>query len=347
MIWYVYPMWHRVSFTLIAERHVAELRKHLYVYSIDETAIPAIQPATSPLVVLHPYFYPMTKYGRHLQKLIQKVKGFIGIDVADSDRISRLAVDMTHYAEAMVVPSHWARQSYVSSGVKTPVYVVPHGLDQAYWSQPKRESFFARLWDLKRRRKLTYLLSFYWHSDYRKGMDLVASVYRQVRRERKDIMLVAKVMSEEADVARAVKELGGVVVSGWLTEEQKIELYDLADVYLLFSRGGGFELNGLEALARGEVVLAASGGPWAEYLPAFSMIPSRRCPWVLKDNAIHVGGGREVIVDKAVSKICDVLDNLDEYKAKVREHVEKNIKGKFTWENTGRMLASILRRHLG
>ena len=175
VIWYVYPMWHRVSFSLIAERHVEQLRKYFKRYTIDERVLNILSPATNPLLIIHPYFYPMSRYAKHIERLLARVRGIIGIDVADSDRISNVAVSMTHYAECMIVPSKWSKEAYVRSGVKTPVHILPHGLDQSWYTDPPRVQFFKNLLDRKRRHKLKYLLYFCWHSEYRKGLDLVES----------------------------------------------------------------------------------------------------------------------------------------------------------------------------
>lgn len=339
-------MWHKVSFSLIAEKHVRELRKYFRLYAIDELALSGLYPATNPLIILHPFFYPMSKYAKRLQRLLARVRGIIGIDVADSDRISNLAVSMTHYAEAMIVPSNWAKEAYIRSGVKVPVHVVHHGVDSSWFTTPKRLTIFKNIYDLKVNHGLVYLLFFCWHSPYRKGLDLVLRVYELVRKERKDIVLICKFMTPNGEPHRVVRKLGGIIVSGWLTEEQKRELYDVADIYLLFTRGGGFELNGLEALARGNVVLSANEGSWVDYMPSFGLLPSRPCPYVLKDNPIHCGRGREIIVEKAVDKICEVADNLDDYKARIREHVDKHIRGKYTWEYIGRQLAEIIRKYI-
>lgn len=342
----VYPMWHRVSFSLIAERHVEQLRKYFKLYTIDERVLNILSPATNPLLIIHPYFYPMSRYAKHIERLLARVRGIIGIDVADSDRISNVAVSMTHYAECMIVPSKWSKEAYVRSGVKVPVHILPHGLDQSWYTDPPRVQFFMNLLDLKRKHGLKYLLYFCWHSEYRKGLDLVLETYKILRRERKDIVLIAKFMSHDGYPHMVIRSLGGIIISGWLSEEQKRELYDIADIYLLFSRGGAFEHNGLEALARNNIVLAAEKGAWTEYLPQFSLLPCRPTRWVLKDNPIHCGGGVEVIVEKAVDKICEIADNLDDYKARVKEYVNAYVKDRFNWVRIGRELADIVRRYL-
>ena len=347
MIWYVYPQWHRVSFTLIAEKHIEQLRRYFRIYEIDENVLNILFPATRPLLIIHPYFYPMSKYAGSLDRLLARIRGIIGVDVADSDRISNLAVSMTHYAECMIVPSKFSRDAYVRSGVRVPVHVVPHGLDNEWYDSPPTCQFFDWLKKAKEQKKCKFLLYFCWHSEYRKGLDLVLATYKAIRKERDDIILVAKFMTANGYPHMVIRAWGGIIVSGWLSEDQKRELYDIADIYLLFSRGGAFEHNGLEALARNNVVLAAEKGAWTEYLPSFCLLPCRKTKWVLKDNPIHVGGGYEVIVEKAVDKIHEIVDNLDDYKARVREHVEREIRSRFTWEAVGKTLANIISNYIG
>jgi len=726
VIYYVYPIWHRVSFSLIAREHIKQLKRYLKVYEIDELVLPTITPYTRPLLVLHPYFYMAVKYAKRFERILTKSRGIIGVDVADSDRLTIQAVNMTHYTEAMIVPSNFARDAYIKSGVKRPVYVVPHGLSERYYSGRRTINFFRKLWEMKRSRNLKYLLFFCWHCfdeqtrvltkdgfkyyqelssddeiatvnprtfeleyqkplkiwvhDYdgimihfngqhydllvtpnhrllvgedisyyesgkhkfrrewkiieaielyneinkrsigwkhhfkrnvvwkgrkietyklpkvelsekypkhvlkvvsnkprilnevpirpllkllawfisegclqyaihnqsymvriatsnpeyaneivnlarelgygasviknkngkiravtisskqlftwlrslgfkanidfrgkkayikfipqfikelssdlieefiltlwkgdgtfyktkngklvpmkytttsrklaedvaelilkigygasinidmggnkehplynviivrryveprvlkkpgivyyrgkvwcvtvpngliiverngkiviagnspeRKGLDLVLKTYRLVREERKDIVLIMKLMTLDPRIHKIVAPLGGIILHGWLTEDQKLELYDHCDIYLGFSRGGGFELNYLEALARGEIVIAPNRGSWVDYLPEFSLVDHHNCPYVLKDNPIHCGRGVEIDVDKAVKKILDIADNLDEYKARVKEYVETKIRKEYTWERVGLKLKNILEKYI-
>ena len=342
IIWYVYPMWHRVSFTLIAEKHIEQLRGRYRVERIDELAFPHIMPSSRPVVFLHPFFYMMTRSSRFIARKLHLYRAIIGVDVADSDHISSLAVSMTDYATAMVVPSSFARKAYVRSGVRVPVHVVPHGLDDEWYEKPNTApQYFSDLLRLKERRGYRYLLYFLWHSDYRKGADLVIEIYKRLIRERKDVKLILKTANQDGPVASTLKMMGAIHVYGWLTEEQKMALYDTADVYILASRGGGFEMNGLEAIARGLPTIAARGGSWEDYLPDFLLVDSRPTQYVLKDNPIHDGRGVEMIVDKAVDKIHDILENLDDYRERVRAHVAK-IRHIYNWRAIGRRLVEVV-----
>jgi len=308
------------------------LKKYFRIEEIDELAFPSITPHSKPLVVIHPYFFIMIRASKQISRKLHRYGGFIGIDVCDSDHISRLAVSTTNYAHTLFVPSNFCREVYVRSGVKTNVDVLPHGLDPEFFVKPRNPGqFFGDLLKFKQRHNLKFILFYLWHSEYRKGWDLVFKFYNILRKERKDAILVLKTATPNGPAIKQCKQVNCINVAGWLSEDQKIELYDLADIYPLFSRGGGFELNGLEALARNVVVLAAAKGPWTDYLPGFSLIEYRICGHVLKDNPIHDGRGFEVVVEKAVDKAHEILDNLDDYRARVREFVDKHIVNKFSW----------------
>jgi glycosyltransferase involved in cell wall biosynthesis len=133
-----------------------------------------------------------------------------------------------------------------------------------------------------------------------------------------------------------------VNVWGWLDEREKMLLYDLSDITLLFSRGGAFEINGLESLARGVPIIAHRRGAWAEYAPPWCLVPEASRVKVFADNAIHVGYGYTIDVEKAVDLAHAMLDDLDEYKARAKEYALKVLAKGYTWEAVGESLWSLL-----
>jgi len=279
-IWYIYPMWKHVSWTPISEKHIQQLQRHLRVHRIDELALPILAIATRPLIILHPYFYPMTKFERKVARIRQKMHALIGIDVADSDRISEYAVRLTEHADAIILPSNFAKKVYTESGVKTDV------------QKPTT------------------------HENTEK-------TYYQI-----------------------THSLKGYVDKGWLNESEKMELFDLCDLFILSSRGGGFEHPALEALARGIPIIAARGASWEDYLPPWSLVESHESGKVFLDNPIHVGKGVEMNIEEAAKKAVEILENNKEYKAKAKEHAQTTIKKELTWEKVGVRLKNTLLKYL-
>jgi len=350
-IWYVYPFFKHVSWNSIGVHHVAQLRQWFRVEEIDELAFPFIHIVGNPVVFLHPYFYPFQKLERNLSLKVPKFSALIGIDVADSNQISKYAVKLTQYATALIVPSNWARQSYIKSGVKKPVYVLPHGVTPEWIDTPPQPpSTFQHLAKLKKEENRILLLSYIVHSPYRKGFDLLVEIYRRTLAERNNVLLVLKTGAGVGYFPEYVKdgkyEMKGQVYSGWLTDQQKMELFDLCDVFLLTSRGGGFEHPALEGLARGIPVIGAKGGAWEDFLPKWSLVDSQPSKQVLEGNPIHVGIGVEMKIEKAVDRLIHIIDNLDDYKARAKEYAETTIKEKFTWNKIGEQLRDILLQYL-
>jgi glycosyltransferase involved in cell wall biosynthesis len=229
--------------------------------------------------------------------------------------------------------------------VKVPVYVVPHGVDEGWLNTRVSVNFFKPLLDFKAKRNLKLIQTWLLHSSYRKGEDIVYRVFNELVKERKDAALVVKrpltldVYVDGVDEAQLKPTYS--LPASWLSDDQIRELMDVCDIFLLGSRGGGFEHPPLLALARGEVALGAKGGAWEDYLPEWALIPSHASDIVLRDNPIHNGRGVEMDVDACVSKLHDILNDLDEYRARVKQHVDTCVKQRFVWSKIGEQLKDI------
>ena len=344
-------MFKHVSFGVIGSKHVELLRQYFRVEPIDELAFPFIHIVSHPLVLMQPYFYPLQKFEKKIARNLYRISGMIGVDVADSDHITSYAVHLTQYAKAIIVPSNFARKSYLNSGVKVPVHIVPHGVDIEFIDAPKQPPLiFKPINDLKQKTNSKLITCWILHSEYRKGLDILIEYYRRLRNERKDVLLCLRTAGgidiiEDVNEANNPKKISTLPIK-WLTEQQKMELFDVCDLYFLSSRGGAFEHPPLEALARGEIVLGAKGGAWEDYLPDWALIPSRKSGQVLPNNEIHDGCGVEVLIDKAVDKTIEIFNNMDEYKARVQEHIDTCVKQNFTWEKIGLQLKNVVQKYL-
>jgi glycosyltransferase involved in cell wall biosynthesis len=367
-LWYVYPRWHKVSFTLIAEKHVEYLRKlGARVQEVDELAFPSLYPVTSPTTITHPHLYIMLRVLQvHSHKLPPKAgqldveslnywrskyDQLVAVDVCDSDRMSAAAVELLNMADKVVVPSSFCKQVYETSGVKKPVYVVPHGVDPEWyetgnvWDTRPAKSLHPMLVELllyKLKKNKRLLLFWLWHSPERKGWMEVYQFYRMLRNQRDDVVLVLKTAAPRSSEFMQVADQGAIEVYGWLTEYDKMALYDLVDVTLNFSRGGGFELNCLESLARGTPCVASNWGSWLDYLPGFLQVRRGLEVEVLPGNIFHVGRGYTVDVEDAVTKVADILDNYEEYRAKTMEWREKVLKPEFRWDVVAQHLLEVV-----
>ena len=367
---YVYPQHHTVSFTLVARKHVEYMRglELAEIQELDELSLPSFTPHVKYNAILHPWIYI---YHRLLQtklnSLSEMLRGrlpmylkwwrsnysqLVAVDVCDSDRMSEYAVELLNQADVIVVPSNYCVEVYRSSGVRIPVYRVPHGVDSEWYTTPN-------LWDgaparslnpallevymykVKRNKKL--LLFWLWHSSTRKGWPEVREVYSRLVRERRDVVLLLKTVHSNTPEFQEVMHLGAIQVYGWLSEYEKMALYDLADVTLMFSRGGAFELSALESLARGVPVFTSSKGSWTDYVPPYLQVRAGERVKVFEGNAIHVGYGYKVDVESAVDRIHDILENYDEYRGRVEEWRGKVLVKEYRWDRVALTLADVVR----
>jgi len=361
---YAYPIWHTVSFTLIARKHIKYMREKwkVDVHEVDELSFPTFTPVSNPVAFAHPAIFIMNRviesrrdvWGRFRREYFDwwksHFKCLVGIDVCDSDRMSELAVYILNLYDKVVTHSTFCVEVYRRSGVKPPVYRVPHGVDPEWYEMPNVwESLPATsinpavlqlyLYKLRRRKKV--ILFWLWHSAERKGWPEVREVYRRLATERDDVVLVLKTGIPNPIEYQQVMDLGAINIYGWLSETDKIALYDISDIVLNFSRGGGFEHTCLEALARGVPCVSSDYGSWTDYVPKFLQVRRGRKVQPLPGNKIHVGYGYTVDVDSAVDKIHDILDNLQEYKAKVLEWREKVLRKEYRWDRIARKLIEI------
>jgi len=336
-IYYVYPMYRNVSFTMIAEQHIAQLSKRVKIQRIPEDALDDIMWIMPRNILLHPILYMtmgdradmLTVRQRRLSKLL-KVKGaFGGFETADSDRISEVAVETLNQLDVVFLPSQFAIDSFKSSGVKVPIHKIPHGLSEAMLSPSKAIDFgpIQNILDMKQRDHATLILYFVTHSEYRKGLDIVAEAMSFVQYRHRDVRLVVKC----GNIPERLKGLKTVHVPYWLDDNQLRQLYDVCDMVIVPSRGGGFELNALEGIARGLPTLVPDAGCFLDYIKFTIPLTITATPRVLPDNPIHIGNGWETNADHLSNAIDLTLSRLDAWKEKFQAYAEK-VKKDYTWQ---------------
>lgn len=151
------------------------------------------------------------------------------------------------------------------SGVKTPVYLVPHGADtQTFNPENKKFTFkeaknkfvFVSIFDFQHRKNPETLLKAYW-SEFtsRDNVLMIIKTYGSSRR---------KIVNSISNYKRRLGFTGGTaplrVLTGILPEEQLKGLYTLGNAFILPTRGEGVGLPYMEALSSGIPVIATGWG---------------------------------------------------------------------------------------
>jgi len=354
-LYYVYPVWQQGSFSNIARQHIKHLRQKVRVQEIDDNILDNLMWTPGKSVLLHPIGYLLlgdrvTQFQeriRRLHKLKNVAKRLGGFDTADSSRISSIFVDILNHQDLVFVPSEWAKEVYVNSGVNAPVHVLPHGLPDEFLTQPNPNNLkvennaLKMLLDLKRKHKARLVLFFLLHSGYRKGADLVAEAMRMVQQEFTKTYLVVKTGDIEDPYLKRFRGLKWMNVKGWLNAEELRQLYDICDVVICPSRGGGFELNALEGIARNKPVIVPNAMCFKDYANYAITVDVAREVRVLPGNPIHIGVGYEVDLNELTHTLMRVLSHYEVYRRRAVKW-GKQVREKYAWSNICDELYDIL-----
>lgn len=206
---------------------------------------------------------PQVVYGRG--DLFAKNSGRyrVGFTMLEVDRLPPAWVEQANQMDEVWAPTAWGAEMFRASGVARPVYDVPLGVDLARFSPgPPRERLAERT---------VFISVFEWGR--RKGWDVLLRAYRAAFRPADPVLLLLK-LDSRAPAGNPLRELAaalpapappvGVLYNRAMAPAELAELYRAADCFVLPSRGEGWCMPALEAMACGApAIVTAWGGPTA------------------------------------------------------------------------------------
>ena len=250
-----------------------------------------VQPAPGAIMLGYP-----TGYGKHQNPLTQ-LGAHVAITMFESSRLPDDWPPVLNRCDAVIVPTHFCREVFESSGVEAPVHVTPLGLGDRYGlrSQP-----VARHED----KPLTFLA--FLDRGMRKGgiYALQAFVGAFGEDERYRLILKGRSNAHKLEITNPNVE----VIQQDLTEQELHELFLGADVMIDANMGEGFGMLGRQFAATGGVTLSTAWGgtaddldSWAWPLP-FTLV---KADW--RGNQILEGRELGVWARPDIAGISDVL----------------------------------------
>ena len=200
----------------------------------------------------------------------------IGFTMLEVDRIPREWARDANAMDEVWTPTEFGRQAMLASGVTRPIHVIPLGVDGEHFHPgakrvPNRSGEFV------------FIANFEWSE--RKYPELLLHAFNETFRMSEPVVLVCKVMNRDpaVDVPNRIRALqldeqGGrihLIHNRDVPHHQLATLYRSADCFVSPSRGEGWGLPLLEAMACGVPAIATDWGGHTGILDSADSYPLR------------------------------------------------------------------------
>lgn len=230
-------------------------------------------------------------------------------------------------AKLQLVPCHENVAAFVQCGVRVPVRVLHHGINSKRFPllhRPDRDHFtFGTFGDLAPR----------------KGIDVLMRAFLDEFRPSEDVRLAMK-SNKPLDVPDDPRI---EVVTNFLDDAALLDFLERLDVYVLPSRGEGFGLTGLEAMATGLPLIATNWSGPVEYLDpadshplAYKLVPAR-----MSNGVRYFGEWAEPDYEHLRQLMRQSVEN----RAETRDmglRAGRRVHRNWTWEKAARQLIGYL-----
>ena len=258
----------------------------------------------------------------------------IGFTMLEVDGLPPEWVRQANGMDEVWCPSAFNRETFRASGVTRPVHVVPLGYN------PDR--FYRQIGALRFSDRYTFLSVFEWSE--RKAPEMLLRTFNSTFRAQEPVLLVCKVMNGDpsVDVAQEVRRLGLDPAGGQIHFSVNHDippagmamLYGAADCFVLPTRGEGWGMPVLEAMACGLPAIATDYSAHREFMHAGNAYPlavERLVPAVARCGYYHGFRWAEPSVTELGRLLRHVYSNPGE--AKVRGlTAAREVRGTWTWD---------------
>lgn len=274
-----------------------------------------------------------------------KGKYRVGYTMLETDHIPDAWAAAANRMDEVWVPSSFNEETFRRSGVTKPIHVIPLGINPDYFN-PSINAY--RLGEM-----FTFLSVFEWGE--RKAPTILLKAFNDEFKSSDEVVLVCKISNSDGDIdiAREVRNLnlkpeGGRVVFSLneiIPSYQLGALYRSADCFVLPTRGEGWGMPMLEAMACGLPVIATNWGSHCDFMNEENSYPlhvDRLVPAIAKCPYYAGFKWAEPSIGHLRELMRRVYENRDEARAK-GQRAALDARENWTWEQSAQKIIARLK----
>jgi len=260
----------------------------------------------------------------------------IGFTMLEVDGLPSSWVESANKMDEVWTPSTFNLESFARSGVNRPIHVIPLGINPNYFN-PEIKGYRIR-------GPFAFLSLFEWGE--RKAPEILLQAFNDEFRSTEDVVLICKAYNRDLgiNISNQVKALdlkgsGGKIVfsiNELVPDYQLGSIYRSVDCFVLATRGEGWGLPIMEAMACGLPVIATNWSGPADFISGDTAYPlaveklrpaEARCPYYKGSN------WAEPSYEHLRSLVRHVYENREEARM-VGRRASDEILSKWTWEQS-------------
>lgn len=268
-------------------------------------------------------------------------------NMLEVDRIPDVWVKSLNTVDEVWSPSNWGKKVYKKSGVTVPIKVVPGGVDLSNFN-PWREPLIEKPTD-----KYRFLFVGKW--EHRKGVDILLRAFSEEFGEKENVELVLacdsiKWFAPQFNIYKALLNLKLPsdrptiqIMEGMIKEYHHMgRLYNSCDAFVNPTRGEGWNLPLIEALACGLPSIATNWSAHTEFaneknaymLNDYKLVSAANTGQQISPFYLQQGKWAEPSIKEVKEKMRYIFDNQNEAKKKGK-FAAKDMEN-WTWKESGR-----------